>query len=141
MSAECTPDLPAARTGSEARIPALDALRGIAALLVLLFHYTMRYDQLFVHREPILISVPWGGMGVNLFFGIEPYPLVALQFPYLPNSTASITPFFTPVCLRGRLSLIVAHADAAIEEDVERGERDYWVVFSVFHQGCFPNRT
>jgi peptidoglycan/LPS O-acetylase OafA/YrhL len=49
----------------------LDALRGIAATLVMLFHYTTRYDQLFGHTTTLPVSVPWGHYGVNLFFMIS----------------------------------------------------------------------
>lgn len=53
------------------RLLEIDALRGIAAVMVLLFHYTTRYEQLFQHLSPPLIQVPWGHLGVNLFFMIS----------------------------------------------------------------------
>jgi peptidoglycan/LPS O-acetylase OafA/YrhL len=54
-----------------ARIADLDALRGLAALTVVLFHYTTRYEELYGHEAPLLLSVPWGHYGVQLFFGIS----------------------------------------------------------------------
>ncbi|MBB3294074.1 Peptidoglycan/LPS O-acetylase OafA/YrhL, contains acyltransferase and SGNH-hydrolase domains [Mitsuaria sp. PDC51] len=53
------------------RLAQVDALRGIAALAVVLFHYTTRYDQLFGHAQPLRIAVPFGHLGVNLFFMIS----------------------------------------------------------------------
>lgn len=45
-----------------------DYLRGIAALLVVLFHYTTRYDMLFGHKDSLLISFPHGSFAVLTFF-------------------------------------------------------------------------
>lgn len=50
------------------RIHGLDALRGVAAVAVLLFHYTTRYDVKYGHVSPPLVSVPLGFRGVDLFF-------------------------------------------------------------------------
>ncbi|MDB5300255.1 MAG: putative acyltransferase [Phycisphaerales bacterium] len=53
------------------RIGGLDALRGIAALGVLLYHYTSNYQRLFGHRGQPLFSLHWGALGVQLFFIIS----------------------------------------------------------------------
>jgi len=53
------------------RLVELDALRGIAAVLVMLFHYTAKYEELYGHQPSLSISVPWGHYGVNLFFMIS----------------------------------------------------------------------
>lgn len=53
------------------RLIELDALRGIAASLVMLFHFTTRYDQLYGHADAPIFSLPWGHYGVNLFFMIS----------------------------------------------------------------------
>ncbi|WP_416762246.1 acyltransferase family protein [Roseateles sp. So40a] len=53
------------------RLAQLDALRGIAALAVVLFHYTTRYDQLFGHAQAPAVAFPHGWLGVNLFFMIS----------------------------------------------------------------------
>jgi peptidoglycan/LPS O-acetylase OafA/YrhL len=58
----------AARNG---RIRDLDALRGLAALAVVLFHFTTRYQAVYGHRTEPWLSVPWGHYGVQLFFGIS----------------------------------------------------------------------
>lgn len=57
--------------GQSHRLQEVDALRGLAALAVLLFHYTTRYEQLYHHTQPLAWSVPWGHYGVNLFFVIS----------------------------------------------------------------------
>lgn len=58
-------------SSSTNRLSQLDALRGIAAMLVVLFHFTTRYDELYQHTGPTLFSLPWGHLGVNLFFMIS----------------------------------------------------------------------
>lgn len=50
------------------RIRELDALRGLAALAVVAFHYTTRYDELFGHAPGLAFWASWGGAGVELFF-------------------------------------------------------------------------
>jgi len=58
------------------RILELDALRGLAALAVVLFHYTTRYDQLFGYAEPLAVAVPWGHFGVDLFFMLSGFVIL-----------------------------------------------------------------
>lgn len=58
-------------SGSARRLGQLDALRGLAALLVVGFHYTTRYQDLYGHTSAPLLSLPWGHYGVNLFFMIS----------------------------------------------------------------------
>ncbi|WP_295991373.1 acyltransferase [Rugamonas sp.] len=53
------------------RLTALDSLRGLAAMMVVLFHYTTRYGELFGHSAPPSATLPWGYLGVNLFFMIS----------------------------------------------------------------------
>lgn len=50
------------------RVVELDALRGLAALAVVAFHYSTRYDQLFGRTEALPFSLTWGHYGVDLFF-------------------------------------------------------------------------
>lgn len=53
------------------RVYELDSLRGLAAVSVMLFHYTTRFDQLYVHSASIPFGAPWGQYGVYLFFVIS----------------------------------------------------------------------
>lgn len=52
----------------DGRFQEIDSLRGLAAISVVLFHYTTRYNEVFGHATPAPFSVPWGHYGVNLFF-------------------------------------------------------------------------
>lgn len=53
------------------RLLELDALRGLAALSVVLFHYTTRYQELYGHTTQPLVRFDLGHHGVNLFFMIS----------------------------------------------------------------------
>lgn len=54
-----------------ARLVEVDALRGIAALAVVLFHYTVRFRELYGGIGVPTLSFPHGHYGVNLFFIIS----------------------------------------------------------------------
>jgi len=56
---------------TSSRVVELDALRGIAALAVVAFHYTTQYGLLFGHTTPLGFGFPAGNYGVNLFFLIS----------------------------------------------------------------------
>ena len=53
------------------RIVELDALRGLAALAVVAFHYTTHYGNEVGHIGPAPISMSFGNYGVHLFFMIS----------------------------------------------------------------------
>lgn len=53
------------------RLVEIDALRGVAALAVVLFHFTTRFTELFHPNSLPTVSVPYGYYGVNLFFIIS----------------------------------------------------------------------
>lgn len=50
------------------RLLPLDGLRGLAAMLVVAYHFTTRYQELYGHPAPLALSVPLGHYGVQLFF-------------------------------------------------------------------------
>jgi peptidoglycan/LPS O-acetylase OafA/YrhL len=69
------PDEPAlVRPERDRRIDEVDALRGLAAVAVMLFHYTGQGRGL--HDEGLLFHVPWGNYGVQLFFVISGYVIL-----------------------------------------------------------------
>ena len=53
------------------RLNQLDALRGLAAMAVVLFHFSTRFSELYPQAAPQVWSVPLGYVGVNLFFIIS----------------------------------------------------------------------
>ncbi len=50
------------------RLYELDSIRGIAAVMVILYHYSFRYGQLYGYEVPPPFSLPYGKYGVQLFF-------------------------------------------------------------------------
>ena len=65
-----------ASQGSRRRIAGLDALRGLAALSVVLGHFTANYDRVYGHSADLLFSYPWAGYGVLLFFMISGFVIL-----------------------------------------------------------------
>ena len=53
------------------RFAALDGLRGLAALAVVLYHYTYLFSHLFVEYETPTVAFEFGHYGVQLFFLIS----------------------------------------------------------------------
>lgn len=53
------------------RILELDALRGLAAFAVVLYHYTTRYSDLYGYANPPAFDFPLGHYGVQLFFVVS----------------------------------------------------------------------
>ena len=49
-------------------IPALDIIRILSALSILLYHYTTRYDEVIGHTSDWRFLWPWGAEAVNVFF-------------------------------------------------------------------------
>jgi len=60
-----------AGTAKRKRLVELDALRGLAACAVLLFHYTWRVHAMMPQAPTIPYGLPWGSYGVHLFFAIS----------------------------------------------------------------------
>jgi peptidoglycan/LPS O-acetylase OafA/YrhL len=58
------------------RLTQIDALRGIAALWVVLYHYSVRYEELFGHSSHPGFYVIDGRMGVHLFFMISGFVIL-----------------------------------------------------------------
>lgn len=58
------------------RIKELDALRGIAVLGVVLYHYTTRFGELFGRHPGFSLDFPYGTFGVQLFFIISGFVIL-----------------------------------------------------------------
>ena len=58
-----------------ARLVELDALRGIGALCVLVFHYSTRFHELFPQAAHVPFSFPGGNYRVLLFFTISGFAI------------------------------------------------------------------
>src|SRR4030095_2287642 len=58
-------------TPGKIRIGELDALRGLAALAVMIFHYTGHYGKNVGHVDRPLLELALGNYGVQLFFMIS----------------------------------------------------------------------
>ena len=67
---------PAGAPAPKQRIVGLDALRGLAAVAVLLGHYTANYHRLYGHDDRLLFYFPWAGYGVLLFFMISGFVIL-----------------------------------------------------------------
>ncbi len=59
------------------RLRELDALRGLAALAVVLFHYTARFHELFPHARPVSFAFSRGDVPVLVFFAISGFAMLA----------------------------------------------------------------
>lgn len=57
------------------RLTELDALRGVGALCVLIFHYSTRFHELFPQASHVPFSFPGGNYRVLLFFTISGFAI------------------------------------------------------------------
>ena len=60
---------------SRSRLTELDALRGLGALCVLVFHYSTRFHELFPQAAHVPFSFPGGNYRVLLFFTISGFAI------------------------------------------------------------------
>jgi peptidoglycan/LPS O-acetylase OafA/YrhL len=58
------------------RLEQPDGLRAVAALSVVGFHFTTRYDAALVHAQPLPFGLPFGHLGVALFFVISGFVIL-----------------------------------------------------------------
>jgi peptidoglycan/LPS O-acetylase OafA/YrhL len=56
---------------SDSRLTELDALRGLAAMAVVIFHFLSGYPNLFPEQAHVGVRADWGRFGVDLFFAIS----------------------------------------------------------------------
>ncbi len=110
------------------RLLELDALRGIAAFAVAIYHYFYRYDQIYGHEN---IPVNWayfGQLGVELFFMIsgfvifwtlnrteKPFDFIISRFSRLyPTYWAAILTTFIVLILFGLPGREVSYTNAVL---------------------------
>src|ERR1700677_2102270 len=82
-------ELTPARTPShEGRVPALDGIRGLACLLVVLWHYvsTMHYDAWPLPIRALIRSLGLSWCGVDLFFVLSGFLLGGICLKYRQSS-------------------------------------------------------
>jgi peptidoglycan/LPS O-acetylase OafA/YrhL len=60
----------------QTRLLQLDGLRGLAALSVVLFHYTFRYDEMIGQRDGLWYRFQFGEFGVALFFMLSGFVIL-----------------------------------------------------------------
>jgi len=58
------------------RLASLDSLRGIAAILVVLFHYTVKFPSFYPEALTPVFTVDFGKYGVQLFFMISGFVIL-----------------------------------------------------------------
>lgn len=80
---------------SKNRFEPLDALRGIAALSVVLFHYTAKYREFFGHSFSAKLDFKYGHYGVALFFVISGFVIFMTV-----NKVNSTLEFIYKRCIR-----------------------------------------
>ncbi|MBY5960553.1 acyltransferase family protein [Marinobacter nauticus] len=110
------------------RLPALDALRGIAALGVVLFHYLPYYDKLYGHSFSTPDTLGFGRYGVHLFFILSGFVIfmtlertrsaswfgLARAFRLLPALWAGIVLTWIAVQLMGPADRMVSPGSALL---------------------------
>ena len=60
----------------------LDYIRATSCLLIILYHYTSRYGELFHNSTLWRFSLPWGWMAVSVFFMLSGYLAIASEKQY-----------------------------------------------------------
>lgn len=106
----------------------LDALRGLAALAVVVYHYTTRFHELYGHSEKLWVKFSLGLYGVHLFFIISgfvifmtlertraPWDFIVARFSRLyPAYWTALMLTFVVVSLAGLPGRQVSMSDALI---------------------------
>lgn len=87
------------------RVPELDALRGVAVLMVMLYHYGSRFDGLYGHAGAFPFDTEWGYYGVHVFFMISGCVILltagraASAGAFLSNRVVRLYPAFWVACV------------------------------------------
>lgn len=101
---------------SRTRLTELDALRGIGALCVLVFHYSTRFHELFPQASHVPFSFPGGNYRVLLFFTISGFAIfftldrIRSVADFVVNRFARLYPAYLVAMLLTLSIEYVAHA-------------------------------
>lgn len=68
------------------RLTELDALRGLAAVCVVMYHYTQRFNELYPNYMSVEFKFSYGNLGVQLFFIISGFVI----FLTIKQTTTSV---------------------------------------------------
>ena len=128
------------------RVSGVDALRGVAAIAVLLFHFTTRFGIVFGHPSAPWFQVPWGEHGVELFFVISGFAielsldstvtarnfLVSRALRLYPTFWAALAVTFTVVGVFGLPERVVSPRDALLNSSMIPASLGAHVVDAVY---------
>ena len=98
------------------RLTELDALRGIGALCVLIFHYSTRFHELFPQAAHVPFSFPGGNYRVLLFFTISGFAIfftldrIGTVADFMVNRFARLYPAYLVAMLLTLAVEYLAHA-------------------------------
>ncbi|MEC3950611.1 acyltransferase family protein [Sphingobium sp. HWE2-09] len=98
------------------RLTELDALRGIGALCVLIFHYSTRFHELFPQASHVPFSFPGGNYRVLLFFTISGFAIfftldrIRTVADFIVNRVARLYPAYLVAMLLTLSIEYLAHA-------------------------------
>lgn len=71
---------------SSKRIIELDYLRAVSCIMVMIYHYTTRYNELFGHKSEYLFNLSFGGWAVSIFFMLSGFFAVYIYI-YTENNS------------------------------------------------------
>lgn len=88
------------------RIPELDALRGLAAIAIVLFHYTYRFGQIYAQPSSSVPALAQGQYAIYLFFMLSGFVILMSRektvrpFDFLVSRFSRLYPtFWVAVCV------------------------------------------
>ena len=108
---------------SNKRIFELDYIRAISCLMVILYHYTTRYNDLYGHKSDYIFNLSFGGWAVSVFFILSGFLSLYIPdnnkfLPYMKKRIVRLYPsywvgliFTTIVCMFLMPSLVVSVKD------------------------------
>jgi len=109
----------------------LDVLRGIAVLIVLLFHYTTKYNEVFNTELMSLLEFKYGHYGVHLFFIISGY-VIFLTINKIKSGKEFIVKRFLRLYPTFWLCLIFTFLITSFFSGIPRFQRTFYEFFVNF---------